>query len=150
MHKFLRILPVLLVLLVLGVSQAAALSDTLVCGIVATEDLELRPLELNQRDPVSVLDLVYEGLFYLDDDYAPQPELAYSYSFISEGRRLEVKLRDGVTFHNGQALTAHDVVATPIAAFTIPRSTRSSPGRPRTITRCSSRCAGPATARFTR
>ena len=112
MHKSLRILPVLLALLVLGVSQAAALSDTLVCGIVATETLELRPLELNQRDPVSVLDLVYEGLFYLDDDYAPQPELAYSYSFISEGRRLEVKLRDGVTFHNGQALTAHDVVAT--------------------------------------
>ena len=112
MHKLLRFTAALLMLLVLSIPQALALTDTLVCGIVATDDLALRPLELNQRDAVSVLDLVYEGLFTLDDDYAPQPELAYSYSFISEGRRLEVKLREGITFHNGQELTARDVVAT--------------------------------------
>jgi len=87
-------------------------SSFLTCAIVATNDLRLRPLELNQRDPVSVLDMVYEGLFELDDNYQPQPELAYSYSFVSDGRRLEIKLRDGITFHNGQSLTAHDVVAT--------------------------------------
>ena len=112
MHKLLRFTAALLMLLVLSIPQALALTDTLVCGIVATDDLALRPLELNRRDAVSVLDLVYEGLFTLDDDYAPQPELAYSYSFISEGRRLEVKLREGITFHNGQELTARDVVAT--------------------------------------
>ena len=112
MNNGLRVIAVLLALLLLGCAQALALTDTLVCGIVATDDLALRPLELNQRDAVSVLDLVYEGLFTLDDDYAPQPELAYSYSFISEGRRLEVKLREGVTFHNGKELTAQDVVAT--------------------------------------
>ena len=94
-----------------AVSQAAA-PTYLTCAIVATDDLELRPLELNQRDPVSVLDLVYEGLFSMDDNYMPQPELAYSYEFISDGRRLRVKLRDDVTFHNGQKLTANDVVAT--------------------------------------
>ena len=112
MNNGLRVIAVLLALLLLGCAQALALTDTLVCGIVATDNLALRPLELNQRDAVSVLDLVYEGLFTLDDDYAPQPELAYSYSFISAGRRLEVKLREGVTFHNGKELTAQDVVAT--------------------------------------
>ena len=80
-----------------ALSQAAA-PTYLTCAIVATDDLELRPLELNQRDVVSVLDLVYEGLFSMDDNYMPQPELAYSYEFISDGRRLRVKLRDDVTF----------------------------------------------------
>lgn len=94
-----------------ALAQAAA-PTYLTCAIVATDDLELRPLELNQRDVVSVLDLVYEGLFSMDDNYMPQPELAYSYEFISNGNRLRVKLRDDVTFHNGQKLTANDVVAT--------------------------------------
>ena len=109
------VLPAMLMLLMLAIVCPHALAsdiDALTCAIVATNDLELRPLQLNQRDVVSVLDVVYEGLFALDDNYAPQPELAYSYSFISDGRRLEVKLREGVTFHNGQSLTAHDVVAT--------------------------------------
>lgn len=115
-RKFNCVIPMLVfaltLLVLLGSSAATADTDSLTCAIVATNDLELRPLQLNQRDAVSVLDLVYEGLFTLDDNYAPQPELAYSYSFISDGRRLEVKLREGVTFHNGQPLTAHDVVAT--------------------------------------
>ena len=106
------LLAVAMLLLTLVCSSALAAVDSLTCAIVATNGLELRPLQLNQRDAVSVLDMVYESLFALDDNYAPQPELAYSYSFISDGRRLEVKLREGVTFHNGQPLTAHDVVAT--------------------------------------
>lgn len=93
-------------------ASAASAPSYLTCAIVATDDLELRPLELNQRDVVSVLDLVYEGLFAMDDNYMPQPELAYSYDFISEGQRLRVTLRSDVTFHNGQPLTANDVVAT--------------------------------------
>ena len=109
----LRLAALSILLLVLVPATALGMDEgALTCAIVATDDLRLRPLELNQRDPVSVLDVVYEGLFTMDDNYQPQPELAYSYDFVSEGRRLEVKLRNGVTFHNGQPLTAHDVVAT--------------------------------------
>ena len=99
-------------LMLLPVCAQGADTSFLTCAIVATDDLALRPLELNQRDVVSILDLVYEGLFTLDDDYVPQPKLAYSYEFVSDGRRLRVTLRDDVNFHNGQPLTAHDVVAT--------------------------------------
>ena len=109
--RFVRLCALMLVLLI----PAAAIGEGmtyLTCAIVATDDLMLRPLELNQRDVVSVLDLVYEGLFSMDDNYVPQPKLAYSYEFISDGRRLRVTLRDDVTFHNGKKLTAHDVVAT--------------------------------------
>ena len=107
-----RLLAALLITLLLCPAAASAASSYLTCAIVATDDLELRPLELNQRDVVSVLDLVYEGLFAMDDNYMPQPELAYSYEFISDGRRLRVVLRDDVKFHNGDPLTAGDVVAT--------------------------------------
>ena len=113
MHTILKRLSVLLAVFLLAVMPALAEDITsLTCAIVATNDLELRPLELNQRDVVSVLDLVYEGLFSMDDDYAPQPKLAYSYSFSNEGRKLFVELRKDVKFHNGNPMTARDVVAT--------------------------------------
>ena len=112
-----RIVMFLFLLLMLPALSLAAGTTSLSCAIVATDDLALRPLELNQRDVVSVLDLVYEGLFTLDDNYQPQPELAYSYEFANEGRRLRVVLRDDVTFHNGQKLTSADVVATLDAMF---------------------------------
>ena len=92
--------------------SAFAQTTYLTCAITATDELELRPLELNQRDAVSVLDLVYEGLFAMDDNYMPQPELAYSYSFANNGQQLLVTLRDDVTFHNGEKLSSRDVVAT--------------------------------------
>ncbi|MBP3656538.1 MAG: hypothetical protein J6K32_07580 [Clostridia bacterium] len=108
-----RLSAFLLLLLMAALPCAAAEElNTLTCAIVATNNLELRPLELNQRDAVSVLDLVYEGLFTMDDNYEPQPELAYSYSFSNEGRKLIVELRKDVRFHNGNPLTARDVVAT--------------------------------------
>ena len=49
----------------------------------------LRPLELNHRDVVSsLLNLVYEGLFEIDDNAQPQPELAYAYNFSNDGRKF--------------------------------------------------------------
>ena len=102
----------LIVLLLMLPLSALAKTTSLNFGIVSPVDATLRPLELNQRDLVSVLGLVYEGLFRIDDDYQPQPSLAFSYEFTNEGRRLIVTLRDDVTFHNGNPLTAHDVVAT--------------------------------------
>ena len=100
-----RLAALILLLVLVPCAALGADPSYLTCAIVATDDLELRPLELNQRDVVSVLDRVYEGLFSMDDNYMPQPKLAYSYEFISDGRRLRVKLRDDVTFHNGQRHT---------------------------------------------
>lgn len=112
MHHLSRLAALLLVLALIPAGALGAGTTYLTCAIVATDDLALRPLELNQRDVVSVLDLVYEGLFAMDDNYVPQPKLAYSYEFMNSGRRLQVVLRDDVTFHNGEKLTSNDVVAT--------------------------------------
>ena len=70
----LRVTTLLLFIAALLLIPACALGSdltTLNCAIVATKDLRLRPLELNQRDVVSVLDLVYEGLFSINDNYQP-------------------------------------------------------------------------------
>ena len=70
----LRVTTLLLFIAALLLIPACALGSdltTLNCAIVATKDLRLRPLELNQRDVVSVLDLVYEGLFSIYDNYQP-------------------------------------------------------------------------------
>ena len=99
---------VLLFLPTVGLAVPSSLS----VAVVADDHLALRPLELNQRDVVSLLGLVYEGLFEMDDNAQPQPKLAYAYSFSNDGRKLQVTLRQDVTFHNGEALTSADVIAT--------------------------------------
>ena len=99
------------VLLVLPAAGLAA-STSLSVAVVADDHLALRPLEINQRDVVSLMSLVYEGLFEVDDNAQPQPKLAYAYSFSNDGRKLQVTLRQDVTFHNGEALTSADVIAT--------------------------------------
>ena len=157
------------VLLVLPAAGLAA-STSLSVAIVADDHLALRPLELNHRDVVSLLNLVYEGLFEIDDNYQPQPKLAYAYSFSNDGRKVQVTLRDDISFHNGQTLTSADVVATLITCSSWPVSMRSSiprcpsptaacitrpsipssRGRRRTSKPSSSPCAAPATARSTR
>lgn len=54
---------------------------------------------------------IFEMLFALDKNYAVKPMLAEDYE-VSEDRMLyTVKVRDGVNFHNGDVLTAEDVVA---------------------------------------
>ncbi len=55
---------------------------------------------------------LYGTLVRLDKDVKPQPELAESWDLSSDYKRMQFKLRRGVTFHNGKELTADDVVAT--------------------------------------
>ena len=56
-------------------------------------------------------ELVYSGLVMLDANLVPQPDLATSWEFTTP-TTLVFELRDGVTFHNGEALTAEDVAYT--------------------------------------
>lgn len=99
-------------ILALPLNAQASSQTSLTVAIVASDTLELYPLQLRERDMVSVLDLVYESLFTLDDDEIPQPNLCESYAWAGDGQRLDIRLRQNVTFHDGQPLTARDVCAT--------------------------------------
>jgi peptide/nickel transport system substrate-binding protein len=53
----------------------------------------------------------YEGLFTYDADYQPIPELVETHTVSDDGLVHTMTLRQGVTFHNGEPLTAADVIA---------------------------------------
>jgi peptide/nickel transport system substrate-binding protein len=52
---------------------------------------------------------VFEPLIRFDPKFQPQPALAVSWKAVDE-KTWEVKLREGVTFHDGTPFTAEDVV----------------------------------------
>jgi len=57
-----------------------------------------------------MLNQVYNTLLRYDDTLKPSPELAESWGFSKDGLILEIKLRQGVKFHNGRELVADDIV----------------------------------------
>lgn len=56
--------------------------------------------------------LLYDTLVKLDTAFAAQPALAESWEADPSGKRWVFRLRQGVTFHDGSAFTAEDVLAT--------------------------------------
>lgn len=55
--------------------------------------------------------LMYEALFAWDEEYAVIPMLAESFEVSDDGLTYSIKLREGVPFHNGEEMTASDVIA---------------------------------------
>ncbi|SEB75541.1 peptide/nickel transport system substrate-binding protein [Nitratireductor aquibiodomus] len=111
-------------LLLAGVA-AAALSTSAVLAPALAEDIKQGgSMTVTYKDDVSTLDpaigydwqnwsmikSLFDGLM----DYVPgttelRPEIAESYEISEDGTVFTFKLRDGVKFHNGRALTAEDV-----------------------------------------
>ena len=54
---------------------------------------------------------VFEGLYAFDANYTPQPLLASGEEISDDGKTITIRLREGVTFHDGQPMTSADVVA---------------------------------------
>jgi peptide/nickel transport system substrate-binding protein len=52
---------------------------------------------------------VFEGLVWLDQNYAPQPALATSWDISPDGKTYTFKLRPNVKWHDGQDFTSADV-----------------------------------------
>src|SRR5207248_342203 len=53
---------------------------------------------------------VWDRLLEQDEKLVPQPRLAESYDWSSDGKQLKLNLRKGVQFHTGRELTADDIV----------------------------------------
>jgi len=101
----------------------AVLVGTLLAGTaaptVAAEKGEIviaQPVLRQQFDPTAVVattdylvqDMLYDGLFNLTED-GITPALAVSWTVSADGKSIDFKLREGVTFHNGDPFTAEDV-----------------------------------------
>jgi peptide/nickel transport system substrate-binding protein len=57
----------------------------------------------------SIFELVYDTMFDLQFDGSFKPELAESYSGSEDGKVWTFKIRSGITWHDGQPLTANDI-----------------------------------------
>src|SRR5262245_59525184 len=61
-------------------------------------------------EAVYIVNNVYERLIDLDPDFNLTPKLAESWDHNADATEWTIKLRPGVKFHDGQELTADDVV----------------------------------------
>ena len=115
-NPFVRALSVLVALAVLCLAcpippaRAAQSPDTFVVGMVSAAGAALNPLVCNQRDLISINELVFESVIELNDELKPVGELALSWK--AEGAAYTFQLRENVRFHDGSNMTAQDVVDT--------------------------------------
>ena len=114
MHKLRCILSITLAAALLtqaGASIADKKSDTLNIGM-ANELPNVDAYFDNTRVGIIVSRHIWDNLLYRDPaDFSYKPALATSYKWIND-TTLEFNLRKGVTFHNGEAFDADDVVHT--------------------------------------
>src|ERR1700694_2253901 len=67
------------------------------------------PHTLPDFPTVRMIGLIYETLVTVDADLKIQPALAETWQFSSDGLKLTLNLRKGVTFHSGDPFTSADV-----------------------------------------
>ncbi|MCP1673506.1 peptide/nickel transport system substrate-binding protein [Natronocella acetinitrilica] len=70
-------------------------------------------LGINQQSPTQVVaGKIYESLLRYDFDLDPMPSLAREWEISDDGLTYTFHLQEGVTWHDGEPLTSHDVVFT--------------------------------------
>ena len=91
---------------------AALAQDAVVRVAIPTDMRNFDPHQSIATHERAVQQNIFDTLVDLDRDYTPTvPALATSWTYLDDVT-LEVSLREGVTFHNGEAFTADDVVFT--------------------------------------
>jgi len=73
--------------------------------------LSFDPIQMNDVTSLLFSELIYDGLLRISNDYGYEGSLAESWTTSKDGRTLQFKLRDNSVFHNGDAVTASDVVS---------------------------------------
>lgn len=89
-----------------GQKETESQAKSLTMATIA-ETTQLSPLYMGIQN-YTVISLVYETLLKYDDGEV-KPNLAEDYSFNEDGTVLTMKLRQGITFHDGAAFNAEAV-----------------------------------------
>jgi peptide/nickel transport system substrate-binding protein len=79
---------------------------------IAGDVPELRPWQPRSRGEEQITSLLYSGLTRLDSRLQPQPDLASAWTPAADGRLITFTLNADLVWHDGQPLTADDVVYT--------------------------------------
>ncbi len=91
-----------------GGSSDGALKDTLV-WVQAADVTSLDPHVGKETPAVTVTSQMFDTLLVMDENNEPAPSLAESFKQIDD-KTWKFKLREDVKFHDGEPMTAEDVV----------------------------------------
>lgn len=69
----------------------------------------LNPAVSFDENTINISKLIYSSLFKFNEAMIPETDLAESYLYSADGNTLEINLRSGVTWHDGEKFTASDV-----------------------------------------
>jgi len=69
----------------------------------------LNPIITKDEDAYYINKLIYEGLFEYDHNLTLTNALAESYSYSADGASVSIRLKKGISWHDGEELTARDV-----------------------------------------
>jgi ABC-type transport system substrate-binding protein len=95
-----------------GKAQAAG-GGTLTAGWSGVGEIRtLDPAQINQVLQFQIASNVLSGLTHINGDLVAEGDLAESWQISDDGKVYTFKLREGVTFHNGDKFTADDVLFT--------------------------------------
>ena len=86
-------------------------ASTIVVGLSA-DVATFEPANISSRDNMNIAHHIFASLFTLDMDGQHRPNLARELAISEDGLAYTYTLREGLTCHDGEALTAEDVAYT--------------------------------------
>ena len=98
--------------LILAFSLLSGLQAGDTIRVSVSEWTTLNPLLIAQDTDTEAVDLLFDRLVTIDAKGAFIPELLESWTILKGGREVLLKLRPGMTWHDGQPIEAEDVVFT--------------------------------------
>jgi peptide/nickel transport system substrate-binding protein len=102
--------------------NTAAIDPTAIFRVAWVQPTSLDPHKSSIAADLYVLEAFYDRLVHQSPDVQAIPGLASSWSFSADGTRMNMKLRNDVTFHDGTPFNAAAVKANIDRALTLPTS----------------------------
>jgi ABC-type transport system substrate-binding protein len=94
-------------------AKAQTAGGELRCGWAGVGEIRtLDPAQINQVLQFQIASNVLGGLTHINSDLVAQGDLAESWAVSDDGKEYTFRLRQGVTFHNGDPFNADDVLFT--------------------------------------
>ena len=111
MRTHINVLGICIICLLLGCGQVFAKGDTLTVGVTQTPKT-LDPQATPDAGSHNIALQIYETLVTLDEKNTVVPQLAQKWEILPDNVSYKFYLRKNVKFHNGETMTADDVVFT--------------------------------------
>ena len=86
---------------------AAPPDDTFVVGL-PTDTIGLEPAQISSRHTANIMKHIFGQLYSVSETGSIDPNLAESYKISDDGKEYTFTLKEGLTCHDGEALTAED------------------------------------------